>query len=320
MTHHSVRWGFLGAGFIATKALAPAAHASSGATLHAAASRDKERAESLEPERVHSTYRDLVDDETVEAVYIALSNDLHLPWILASLKAGKHVLCEKPLTMNEAECHQAFAAAEAHGRLLVEATWVRWHPRHRRVDALLANGSQGPLREMEAVFTFGGVPDDNYRLNPALGGGALLDLGPYAVAPVVDWGNGEWSVSDAEVRHGDSGADLHAKATLTSTSGTAALEVGIDGPEVQKLRVSAADLSLTWVGQAFTSWHAESGLALSDGVTEWSETFPPCDAYQLMLEHVSRAIVGDGDAYVPPSSVSLRTASLIDAVREQAIT
>ena len=320
MTHDSVRWGFLGAGFIATEALAPAAHAASGVTLHAAASRDPKRARSLEPVRVHSTYRDLVDDETVDAVYIALSNDMHLPWILASMEAGKHVLCEKPLTMNEAECRKAFAAAETHGRLLVEATWVRWHPRHRRVTALLVNGGQGPLREIEARFTFGGVPDDNYRLDRARGGGALLDLGPYVVAPVVDWGSGEWSVSDADVRHADSGVDLHAKATLTSASGAAAFEVGIDGPERQDLRVSAADLSLTWVSQAFTSWHAESGLALSDGVKQWRETFPPCDAYQLMLEHVSRAIVGDDDAYVPPSSVSLRTASLIDAVRQQATT
>jgi xylose dehydrogenase (NAD/NADP) len=317
VTHHSVRWGFLGAGFIATTALAPAAHAASGATLHAAASRDPKRAQSLEPKRVHDTYRGLVDDDTVDAVYIALSNHLHLPWIVASLEAGKHVLCEKPLTMSEAECRRAFAAAETHGKLLVEATWVRWHPRHRRADALLGNEAHGRVRDIDARFTFNGVADANYRLDVSMGGGALLDLGPYVLAPVVDWGGTECAVDDAETVLNHNGADLTTTAVLKTESATATIEVSFVSPEHQALDVSADDLSVTWVDDAFTNWNVGSSVTLSDGVRQWSETFPPCDAYQLMLENVSRAICGDGDAYVPPSSLSLRTASLIDAIRQK---
>ena len=317
MTTSPVRWGFLGAGFIATRALAPAAHAASSATLRAVAARDPARAHALEPERVHDSYRDLIDDPTVDAVYIALSNDLHLPWILASLEAGKHVLCEKPLALSEVDCRQAFSAAEARGKMLVEATWVRWHPRHRRANALLADAAHGLVRDIEARFTFGGVPAGNYRLDAAQGGGALLDLGPYVLSPVVDWGDGEWTVSDSDVLVSDTGVDLSAKATVVSPTGAAALEMAIDGSECQALRVVADRLSLTWGGEAFTNWHAESSLALAEGDSHWHETFAPCDAYQLMLEHVSRAIIGEDGAYVPSSSLSLHTAALIDAIREK---
>jgi xylose dehydrogenase (NAD/NADP) len=300
------------------KALAPAAHSASGVTLHAAAARDPERAAALEPERVHDSYRDLVNDPTVDAVYIALSNDLHVPWILASLEAGKHVLCEKPLAVSAEDCQRAFAAAEAHGKLLVEATWVRWHPRHRRADALLGNGAHGRVHDIDARFTFNGVADANYRLDAAKGGGALLDLGPYVLAPVVDWGGEECSVSNAEFVLNDRGADLTTTATLKTESATASVEASFISPEHQGLRVAADDLSVTWVGSAFTNWHAESSLDLSRDGKQWSERFAPCDAYQLMLEHVSRAIDGDEGAYVPSSTLSLRTASLIDDVRHRA--
>jgi len=318
VTGQTVRWGFLGAGFIATKALAPAAHAASGVTLHAAAARDSERARALEPVRVHDSYRDLVNDPMVDAVYVALSNDLHLPWILASMESGKHVLCEKPLAMSARDCQLAFAAAEANDRLLVEATWVRWHPRYRRADALLGQAAHGRVRDIDARFTFNGVAEANYRLDASQGGGAVLDLGPYVLAPVVDWGGEECSVSSAEAVLNARGADLSMRATLKTESATATVEVSFVSAEHQQLRVASDNLTVTWIESAFTSWHAESSLRLDDGAQQWSEMFAPCDAYQLMLTHVSRAILGDDQAYLPLSTRSVQTASLIDGIRHQA--
>ncbi|MEY4233016.1 MAG: hypothetical protein RL144_1216, partial [Actinomycetota bacterium] len=113
----SIRWGFLGAGYIATNALAPAVHAAKSATLQAVASRDVIRSQSLEPVRVHSTYQDLLDDPDIDAVYISLANHQHCEWSIKALNAGKHVLCEKPIAMNASEARLMADAAEANDRL-----------------------------------------------------------------------------------------------------------------------------------------------------------------------------------------------------------
>jgi predicted dehydrogenase len=317
VTDSPVRWGFIGAGFIASTALAPATHRAHGAELYAVASRDAERSRLLEPTRVHQSYRDLVDDPFVEAVYISLTNDQHLPWVLAALEAGKPVLCEKPLTLDAAQCRKAFAAADSAGQLLVEATWMRWHPRHRRASELLAAGASGPIASVDATFTFGGVPTSNYRRDGALGGGALLDLGPYVLAPAVDWCQQDWKVDTAEATFTASGADLRTSAHLQGGDAEASLFVSIDDPEQQRLRVAASDLTVSWETEPFTNWQAPSGLTLTDDTTEWTEAFEPCDAYQLMVEQVSRRIRGDDDAFIPDSSLSVRTAELIDLVRSE---
>ena len=311
----SVRWGFIGAGFIASTALAPAVHQAAGAELEAAAARERVRAASLGPKRAYDRYQDLLDDPNVEAVYISLTNDAHLPWIRAALSAGKHVLCEKPLTLDAEQCGDAQAAADDAGLILVEATWMRWHPRYRRADALLGNGSSGSIRTIRATFTFDGVPDSNYRLNAALGGGALLDLGPYVVAPAIDWCPDEWTSISGDSTLNDGGADLTADATASSAHTTAELHVSIVEAEQQLLNVKADGLSIEWVGEPFTSWRTESWLALTDGSRQWRERFEPCDAYQLMVEQVSRAIRGDDEAFVPSPSLSLDTARLIDKIK-----
>jgi len=138
----TVRWGFLGAGFIATHALAPAVHAADGATLQAVAARDLDRANRLSPAgNVFDSYDALLRDDDVDAVYISLTNDVHAHWAIAAMRAGKHVLCEKPLAMNAMQVREMTAVAEETGLLLVEASWYRWHPRVRRAQKELAAGA-----------------------------------------------------------------------------------------------------------------------------------------------------------------------------------
>ncbi len=178
----TVRWGFLGAGWIATRALAPAVAAADGAVLLAVAARDITRAAALGPAgRVYDDYAGLVADDEVDAVYISLTNEVHAHWSIAALQAGKHVLCEKPLAMNAREAVAMSEAANAAGRRLVEASWYRWHPRVRRAQELLAAGRIGSVRHVSAGFTFAGNLAGNYRLEPTRGGGALYDVGCYAV-------------------------------------------------------------------------------------------------------------------------------------------
>lgn len=177
----TVRWGFLGAGFVASKGMAPAVHAAQYATLFGVASRDAERSAQLEPEQVHGSYEDLLADPRVQGVYISLANSQHLEWVEKSLRAGKHVLCEKPLGLNAAEVRTVFATAEECGVMLVEAVWAQWHPRFQRLVEVVRSGAIGDVEAITSRFTFMSDMTNNYRLNPQMGGGALLDVGCYQV-------------------------------------------------------------------------------------------------------------------------------------------
>lgn len=311
-----VRWGFIGAGFVATKALAPAVHASPHAVLQAAAARDSRRAAALEPAGISSDdYRHVITHDEVDAVYISLTNDVHLAWILHALEAGKHVLCEKPLTMNSAECRMAFDAARAADRLLVEAAWNQWHPRTRRLDELIRVGALGQVRRVSAEFTFDGIPDGNYRLDANRGGGALLDVGPYLVRPAVNWAGISWAVDEVDRRVSDQATDLRTRAALSAHSGAKAhVLASFTDPEHQLLRVDTDKGSVTCGQPAFTSWRQPSSLEFVDGGREWSESFPACDAYEVMVSDVSRRIQGDADSFVVAEDESLGCLHLMDLI------
>jgi len=312
-----VRWGFIGAGWIAHRALAPAVHCADGAVLHAAAARDLDRARSLRP--VGPSYDDyaaLLADDDVEAVYISLNNDAHLPWTLRSLEAGKHVLCEKPLALTEHEVSQMADAAHRHDRLVVEATWSRWHPRTRRAQAMVATGALGSLVSLECGFTFPSLPAGNYRMEVARGGGALYDIGPYSVGSVL-WAlpDGEVEVVSADVLRHPSGVDLTTHATLRVGDVTATARTSVAEDYGEWLRVVGDQATLVLEEPAHTSWHAPSTLSLLKQGADEALQFPPVDPYQIMVEHVSRAIRGDASAYVLPLTESRRVASVLDAIR-----
>ncbi|MEI6110040.1 MAG: Gfo/Idh/MocA family oxidoreductase, partial [Actinomycetes bacterium] len=158
----TIRWGFLGASWVASTALVPAVAAAKNATLYAVASRDPERSLALGPARVHVTYDDLIADPDVDAIYISLANHLHLEWATKALNAGKHVLCEKPLATSHAEAKIMADAATANDKLLVEAIWTRWHPRFERVVELVDSGDIGELQSIDSAFTFPAKFEDNY--------------------------------------------------------------------------------------------------------------------------------------------------------------
>jgi D-xylose 1-dehydrogenase (NADP+, D-xylono-1,5-lactone-forming) len=318
-----VRWGFLGAGHIASKGLAPAVHSADGTVLVAAAARDETRAKALGPSGgVYGCYDDVLADPAVEVVYIALPNDAHLAWARRALAAGKHVLCEKPLGMDALQVRELSELAVVADRLLAEAVWNRWHPRTRRAVALILGGVIGQVRHVAAGFSFGGVPDSDYRLNLAQGGGALYDVGCYAVTAAL-WATdfAPLTSCSATRRLHPAGVDLvtDAQLGLRLSSGTASAEIHacIDGPESQWLRISGDEGVLEFVGgDAFTSWRAPSILTVtgSDGARE-EEHFPPVDPYRLMVEQVSRAVREQPGAWLPPLGESLRVAEAMDAIR-----
>jgi len=309
-----VRFGFVGAGMVAGTALAPAVHAADGAVLQAVAARDPGRAGRLEPAgRVHPGYADLVADPDVDVVYVNLSNEAHLPWTVAALDAGKHVLCEKPLALDEAEVRRMADAAARSDRLLVEALWFRWHPRTRRLAELVSNGSLGRVRAVESSFCFDG------RLEPARGGGALADTGCYALSAVqLVLGTG-LTVTGARRELGPTGVDLVTSATVASASGAGAdVRCSMAGPREQVLRVTGDEALLEFTaGEAFTAWRVPTALRIAGSSGTHSEEFAADDAYRLMVEAVAARVRGEPADLVTVAE-SLDLARLSDAVRAAA--
>jgi len=308
----TVNWGFLGAGFVASRGLAPAVHVSRGAHLYAVASRDEKRSATLEPERVHATYEDLLADERVDAVYISLSNSQHIEWVTKSLEAGKHVLCEKPLGLGATETEVMFDCAARNGQLLVEAVWGRWHPRFARMVELVTTGAIGALEHIETAFTFTSEMTDNYRLSPAMGGGALLDVGCYQAHAWVALTNGAIDFSIAELARtvGPTGIDLTTDVNVKINNITAHAVSSFALPSNQQFMVRGSQGQIsTAAGESFTTWNEASSLLVNDVIEE----FPVTNAFVEMVENVSQVINGDS-GWVVSGADSIRVAHILDII------
>lgn len=317
----TTRWGLLGAGQI-SKTQSLVLPAAEGAELFAVAARDIERAKALGAPRAYGSYAELIADPDVDAVYIGLPNDAHLPWAVEALRAGKPVLCEKPLALSAAEVDDMIAVAEETGGLLVEASWYRWHPRTQMAERMLRGGAIGDVTVASAGFSFPGVPSDNFRLDPAQGGGALYDIGCYAVSGVL-WtvGQGLPGEVTARTRVNETGVDLTADLILTWASGaTAEVHVSMEEQAKQWLVVRGSQGELELTDQPYTAtWFAPAELLVSDGRGTERIEVAAADPYKLMFEQVSAVARGE-PGWVLPLADSRQTAAVLDAAFESART
>jgi predicted dehydrogenase len=205
-----VRWGILGTARI-TRRLIPAFRASCRGELRAVASRTLARA--TEHAREYSVphavqgYQTVLDDPSIDAVYIPLPNTEHVPWTLAAIAAGKHVLCEKPLALDPHDVDRIAAAAAAAGVIVEEGFMYRHEPLTREVIRLLNDGAIGSVRAVVSGFTFALEVGGNIRLDPSLGGGSLWDIGSYPVTyaqliaghePKMVFGSAHWHASGVD--------------------------------------------------------------------------------------------------------------------------
>ncbi len=200
--------GMLGAALIAPVAIIKPAESEPRAVMQGVASRDPARAKSFAQkhniQHAFSTYDDLVHSPEIDLVYNALPINLHAEWTIKALKAGKHVLCEKPLAMNGGQAEAMLAAAESSGARLIEAFHYRYHPAFEIFLDWASNKSIGDVRSIRAHFNVGLVDDGkNIRFEPELGGGAMMDLGCYPIS---------WTL--AVMRHEP--VECNAKAVLTA--------------------------------------------------------------------------------------------------------
>jgi xylose dehydrogenase (NAD/NADP) len=292
-----LRWGIVGAtAQVAQKAVLPAMAASPGARLVAVASESAgaDCATRCGAARGYRDYAALLDDREVEAVYVPLPNSLHREWVERAAAAGKHVLCEKPLAPTVADGEAMVTACAAAGVTLLEAYMTPFHPRAGAVAALIASGRLGALRFGRAVFT--GTLDrrDDHRWRPEMGGGALLDVGIYCIAPLLAATGAQPVRVEAAALLSRSGVDVAFSGWLDWGDGfSASIECSFDAPERQVLELVGTEASLL-IDRAHTPGPADSAIVLRhrDGRTE-TLVAGASDPYRAMIEHFQAVVRGD---------------------------
>ncbi|MFF8960008.1 Gfo/Idh/MocA family protein [Streptomyces sp. NPDC014894] len=251
-----VRFGVLGCADIAWRRMLPAMAADPGITITALASRRPATAESWADAygcRAEHGYAALLERDDVDAVYVPLPASLHSLWTEAALRAGKHVLCEKPLTTDADRTAALLALGAERGLVLAENIMFVHHPQHGFVRRLVADGAIGELRSLHAAFEVPARPEGDIRLCPELGGGALFDVGVYPVRAALCLLPGPLTVVDAALsRSPGSRVDTGGSAVLRTPTGvTAELAFGLEHPyrSAYELRGSAGRIL---VDRAFT--------------------------------------------------------------------
>ncbi len=299
-----LRWGVLGVANIAVRAVIPPLQRARNGRVVAIASRTAEKARDaarrLEIPRAHGSYEALLADPEVDALYIPLPNSLHREWTIRAAEAGKHVLCEKPLSLTAAECEEMIAACRRRGVVLMEAFMYRFHPRTVRVAQLVADGAIGDVRLVRASFTFRLQNPENIRLQPDLGGGALYDVGCYGVS-ISRLVLGEPRAALAFGQTGSSGVDEVLGAVLQFDGNRlAVIDCGLTLSRRQEYEVVGTEGSLT-VQTAFLPGTAEAEIHIVHGTEQSVVTIPGVNQYQLMVEHFADVVAGRVPLSLPPA-------------------
>ena len=292
-----VRWGLLGTGDITNKVVR-GARRSDRLEFVAVGSRTQERADayagSHDVPRAHGSYEALLADPDVEAVYISLPNSLHHEWTMHALRAGKHVLCEKPYSTRVEDVEEAYDLAEAHNLVLTEGFMWRHHPQAAALKALLPQ--LGELQTIRATFAFAMGPDraNDIRLSSDLEGGSLMDVGCYCVSgarfltgeePAAVYGRAVW---------GPSGVDLRFTGILGFPSGVMAeftCSFTMDHRGLEPIGAAGS-------ARLLDPWQAEPAtLVHGDHVTDWHPDDPhPMEVpYFHEFENFCAAVRGEAE-------------------------
>jgi predicted dehydrogenase len=314
-----VRWGIVSTAHI-NRLVIPGAKASDKVELAAVASRTQERADAYarkwEIPRAYGSYEALLADPEIEAVYISLPNTLHCEWSIKALEAGKHVLCEKPLSRHHGEVEAAFAAAQQAGLHLMEAFMYRHNPQTKRLTELVAGGAIGELRLVRSVFSYGLYDPENIRLRSEVEGGALMDVGCYNVSgsrllagePERVWG---------EAWYGPTGTDWVFTGTMRFPGDViATFDCGTAMVERDELEAIGTE------GALFVDdpWHCNvPGIEVrrQDGVERIELEHQ--DSYRLELENLADAIRGQGEPLLDRED-AVAQARALEALHTSALT
>jgi predicted dehydrogenase len=289
-----IAWGILSTARIGARLLI-GAHATDAAEVVAVASRSAAAAQAFADThkipRAHGSYEALLADPDVEAVYIPLPNSMHVEWAMRALQAGKHVLCEKPMDRRPERVAAAFDLAAERGLVLSEAFMWRHNPQTARLRELLDEGAIGDVRLVRACFSFMLTAGADVRLDPALDGGALMDVGCYAVSGARLVAGCEPQTASAEVVSGPTGVDMRLAGTLRFDGDVlAAIDCGLDVPSRSELEIAGTEGRIVLADP----WHAiQPRIVVERGFGRELVEVAPGDSYRLELEDMAAAIRGE---------------------------
>jgi D-xylose 1-dehydrogenase (NADP+, D-xylono-1,5-lactone-forming) len=287
----SLRWGLLSTANI-TGALLRSGHGG----IVAVASRSGARAEAFAREngleRWYGSYEALLGDPEVDAVYVPLPNSMHVEWSIRALEAGKHVLCEKPMSRHPADVERAFDVAEREGRVLMEAFMWRHHPQLERARALIAEGTIGALKVIRAAFSFAGRPADDIRLQSDLEGGGLMDVGCYCISGCRAVAGTEPERVYGEQVLGGNNVDVAFAATMRFPGDVlAAFDCGMSYAARDELEAVGDEGSL-FLDDPWHGRRAEIEVRRADGSVERVDP-GQANSYALELENFEAAVRGE---------------------------
>jgi predicted dehydrogenase len=313
----AVRWGILGAAKFAREHMARAIHAAEGADFAAIATSDPAKAapfRAFAPNiRVHLDYDALLADPDIDAVYIPLPNHMHVEWTLKALKAGKHVLTEKPIAMNAGEFDALIAARDASGLLAAEAYMIVHHPQFVRAREIVQSGAIGKLVHVNAVFSYNNASDTgNIRNRPETGGGALPDIGVYTFGSArFVTGEEPVSVDYANIRF-ENNVDVFNQiaATFPSFTYSAVVSMRMFPRQEISFHGDKGILTVTCPFNAAVHDQAELRLENADKVVT-TERFPGVNHYVHQVENFCKSVT-QGRPYPCPLEFSRGTQAMID--------
>ena len=310
-----IRWGILGAAKFAREHMGPALTLAPGGHVAALATSNPAKAEPFRAFapglRVHDSYEALLADADIDAVYIPLPNHLHVEWSLKAMRAGKHVLCEKPMAMQAGDFDALIAARDAAGVLAAEAFMIVHHPQWQRARQLLADDAIGPLWRIDGAFSFNNRDAANIRNRADMGGGGLRDIGVYVMGSArfatgleptdvrarIQWDQGVDAYAAITARFGD--ADY---AAFTSIRMHPRQEMVFHG-ERGVLR-----LPVPFNARVF----GEARLELHRGSETLIERWPAVNHYELQAAAFHRTL-REGVAYPCPLEFSRGRQAIMDA-------
>lgn len=316
-----VRIGILGAARIAPQAVIDPAREVEEALVVSVAARDPKRGKNFaaehQIERVLDDYEGLVKDPGIDAVYNALPNGLHMRWTLAALEAGKHVLCEKPLTANCAEAETLAAAAQSSGLVLMEAFHYRYHPLMKRMVSAFRSGEVGTPRHIEASFGFLLKDKSDIRFDFDLAGGALMDAGCYSIHVVRSLTGEEPRIVSATAELASPELDAAVSAELSFASGcTAHVACSMIAERFEAIARVEGDHGEI-IAPNFLLAHADDRLIFRTESGERVEHFGQRTTYSYQLEAFCSAVLRGSPTLTPPAD-SIGNMRAIDGIYAKA--
>ena len=303
-----IRWGVLGVASIATKKVIPAMQKCQRAEVVAIASRDlgraKKAAEDLHLPHAYGSYEELLAAPDIDAIYNPLPNHLHVPWSVKALQAGKHVLCEKPISLTAEEAEQLIVTRNQTGFKIGEAFMVRTHPEWLRAREIVRGGQIGELRSIVSVFSYFNRDPQNIRNVPEFGGGAMMDIGCYPITMSRFLFEREPSrVVGLVDRDPEMGTDRLTSALLDFAPGQAVFTCATQLVPFQRMQILGTqgriDIEIPYniPPDQPSRIYVDDGSQLA-GRSARVEEFPAIDQYTIQGDEFSRAIQDNAEVPV----------------------